>query len=59
MDKVFYNESSAAKLGWTPEWFGCTSFDEDLVDSIKDWQSQMDYVGLGHTEKYSLQDKAR
>ena len=23
MDKIFYNEGSAAKLGWTPDWFGC------------------------------------
>ena len=38
MDKDFYNESSAAKLGWTPEWFGCDEFDEDLVEAIKKWQ---------------------
>ena len=34
MDKVFYNEGSAAKLGGTPEWFGCDDFDEDLIDAI-------------------------
>lgn len=34
MDKIFYNEGSAAKLGWTPDWFGCSDFDEDLVDAI-------------------------
>ena len=38
MDKVFYNESSALKLGWTPEWFGCDEFDDDLVEAIKKWQ---------------------
>ena len=38
MDKIFYNESSAAKLGWTPSWFGCNDFDEDLVEAIKSWQ---------------------
>ena len=31
MDKNFYNESSAAKLGWDPSWFDCDEFDEDLV----------------------------
>ena len=40
MDKVFYNEGSAAKLGWTPDWFGCADFDDDLVDAIKAWQKK-------------------
>ena len=30
MDKDFYNESSSAKLGWEPHWFGCDEFDDDL-----------------------------
>ena len=38
IDKVFYNEASAAKLGWDPTWFGCTAFDEKLVREIKKWQ---------------------
>lgn len=38
VDKNFYNEASAAKLGWTPDWFGCAEFDEDLVVAIKKWQ---------------------
>ena len=40
MDKDFYNESSAAKLGWEPEWFGCDEFDEDLVEAIKKFQKK-------------------
>jgi hypothetical protein len=40
MDKDFYNESSAAKLGWEPEWFGCDEFDEDLVDAIGEFQKR-------------------
>ena len=40
MDKIFYNESSAVKLGWTPEWFGCSEFDEELVTAIKTWQKK-------------------
>jgi len=43
MDKVFYNEASASKLGWTPDWFDCDDFDDDLVVVIKKWQRK---VGL-------------
>ena len=35
MDKVFYNEASAAKLGWEPEWFGVNEFNEELVKKIR------------------------
>ena len=42
MDAVFYNESSALKLGWTPDWFGCSEFDEDLTQAIKDYQKSID-----------------
>ncbi len=38
MDKNFYNEASASKLGWKPDWFGAKYFDEDLVENIKEWQ---------------------
>ena len=38
MDKVFYNEGSAAKLGWDPSWFGMADFDDKLVIAISDWQ---------------------
>lgn len=40
MDKIFYNEGSAAKLGWTPDWFGCSDFDEDLVNAIVKFQKE-------------------
>ena len=40
MDKVFYNESSAANLGWQPDWFGEKEFDDDLVDAIIKWQKK-------------------
>ena len=39
MDKVFYNEGSAAKLGWEPDWFGAKEFDEELVKKITQFQS--------------------
>jgi len=40
MDKVFYNESSAAKLGWKPDWFGEDDFDDDLTNAIAAWQKK-------------------
>ena len=41
MDAEFYNESSALKLGWTPDWFGCSSFDEDLTEAIRKYQKSI------------------
>jgi hypothetical protein len=40
MDKNFYNESSANKLGWEPSWFGEKYFDDKLVRAIKKFQKQ-------------------
>jgi len=47
IDKVFYNEASAAKLGWTPEWFGCKEFDKDLVKAIRIWQKKLGITADG------------
>lgn len=41
MDKDFYNESSSSKLGWQPEWFGESDFDDKLVDAVKKWQRRL------------------
>jgi hypothetical protein len=38
MDKYFYNEASSAKLGWEPSWFGCTKFNDDLIEAIEKYQ---------------------
>jgi len=38
VDKNFYNEASAKKLGWEPSWFGEKYFDDKLVRAIKKWQ---------------------
>ena len=38
MDKIFYNEGSAAKLGWEPEWFGCDKHGEKLITAIEKFQ---------------------
>jgi len=38
IDKDFYNQASAAKLGWEPSWFGCEEFDNNLVKEVQKWQ---------------------
>jgi len=38
MDKYFYNEASSTKLGWEPSWFGCTKFNDDLIEAIEKYQ---------------------
>jgi len=47
MDKIFYNEASAAKLGWTPEWFGAYDFDEGLLKKIRIFQREHNLVADG------------
>ena len=42
IDKNFYNQSSAANLGWDPTWFGEKYFDEKLVRAVKKWQKEKD-----------------
>ena len=42
MDKEFYNEASAARLGWTPEWFGAKEFDETLTKNIKELHLELE-----------------
>lgn len=37
---IAYNVEKAKKYGWTPEWFGCSEFDEDLVEAIKAFQAK-------------------
>ena len=42
VDKEFYNEASASKLGWEPEWFipGHQLFDKKLTKAIKTFQTE-------------------
>ena len=47
IDKNFYNESSAAKLGWDPIWFGEKYFDDKLTRAVKKWQKENDLVADG------------
>lgn len=47
IDKSFYNQASAAKLGWEPSWFGEKYYDENLVRAIKKWQKAHSMTGDG------------
>ena len=47
MDKNFYNEASAKKLGWEPSWFGEKYFDDKLTRAIKKWQRQHNIAADG------------
>ena len=47
MDKNFYNEASAKKLGWEPSWFGERHFDDKLVRAIKKWQKNRQLTADG------------
>lgn len=37
-EKIIYNKLTAKKYGWTPEWFGATDFDSNLVSKIEQFQ---------------------
>lgn len=36
--KIFFNKASSEKLGWKPNWFNCSEFDEDLLNKIGEFQ---------------------
>ncbi|HIC51133.1 MAG TPA: hypothetical protein EYO96_00625 [Candidatus Marinimicrobia bacterium] len=40
IDKVFYNQASAAKLDWDSSWFSCEYNDEILVQEVRKWQKE-------------------
>ena len=49
LDKaIAYNERKAAQYGWSPEWFGCTKFDADLIVAIKKFQSENGLAADGY-----------
>ena len=39
-DKDFYNEASAQKLGWVPQWFGAQEFGDQLLKKVKEFQKE-------------------
>ena len=47
MDKIFYNQASAAKLNWEPSWFRSKEFNEDLIEQIIEFQKENDLVADG------------
>jgi hypothetical protein len=47
IDREFYNEASASKLGWEPQWFGCSTFDDRLTKAIRKFQRQNDLTADG------------
>jgi hypothetical protein len=40
MGAIEYNIGSAEDLGWTPEWFGASDFNDDLTEKIKSFQRE-------------------
>jgi len=46
-NKIFYNEASSAKLGWTPRWFGLDAFNDELLRKISKFQSDHNLVADG------------
>ena len=38
VDKYFYNQASSEKLGWEPDWFGASDFEDDLIKKIRNFQ---------------------
>lgn len=47
MKELNFNRESSKKYGWTPEWFGYDSFDEGLIEAIKDFQKNFNIVADG------------
>lgn len=39
-EKIAYNQKKATKDGWTPDWFGCSDFDSNLIDAIMAFQKR-------------------
>ena len=37
-----YNKRSSKRLGWFPEWFGASGFDDDLARKIMEFQRSRD-----------------
>jgi len=40
--KIRFNKKSSKQLGWIPEWFGLSDFDEELIDEILIFQGNHD-----------------
>jgi hypothetical protein len=40
MGAIEYNKKTSAELGWLPEWFGASNFDNELIEKIKKFQKK-------------------
>jgi hypothetical protein len=47
-DKIVYNQATSQKFGWTPQMFGASNFDEELINKIEQFQkdNRLDIDGL-------------
>lgn len=41
MSIIDYNKKTAMQFGWSPEWFGCEDFNNELTEKIKQFQKEM------------------
>ena len=57
VDKDFYNEASAAKLGWDPSWFGLTEYDSRLTKKIRAFQKEIGLNIFRNSIHWSKQTK--
>ena len=39
-----YNRKTSMQFGWTPDWFGCSDFDNVLTSKIKEYQKSLGLV---------------
>ncbi len=46
--KIAYNKEKAEKYGWTPQDFGATAFDEDLINKIIQFQTENGLTADGY-----------
>ena len=57
------NKRAALKLGWKPEWFGATTFDDSLAEKIIKFQKKhnlkRDGICDGHTYKILVLKRRR
>ena len=47
VNREFYNQASAEKLGWEPSWWGCEYIDEELFEAVEVWQEENDLTADG------------
>jgi len=46
-EAIKYNISSSKKMGWKPDWFGCSDFDDGLIKKVTEFQKKMGVTADG------------